>query len=270
MNEVYPLQEVSIGIPVYNNEPSALELFSFIQCCKILGKYPFSIITFKELNIELYTDKLREYNIRYELKYFDRTFFVDVKGYNLLMVSPAFYEVFSAFKYLLIYQLDAFVFSDQLTKWCAKGYDYIGAPWLNVKWINKKEINRKLPFLASHPFFFTLLKGKDGLVGNGGFSLRKIDTLLKFAKTYSSFFPSLNYNEDLFWGKYIAAKEKSFKIPLLKEALSFSIENDPTRGIELLKNKLPFGCHAWFKEDTNVWEGIFKKAGIDITRIENT
>ena len=34
-------------------------------------------------------------------------------------------------------------------------------------------------------------------------------------KVYSSVFPSLNFNEDLFWGKYVAANEKDFKIPLI-------------------------------------------------------
>ena len=31
---------------------------------------------------------------------------------------------------MLIYQLDAFVFQDDLAYWCQQNYDYIGAPWL--------------------------------------------------------------------------------------------------------------------------------------------
>jgi len=264
MNDISPQQEVTVGIPIYSNTASALELFSFIQCCKILGQYPFSIITFKELDIKLYTDKLKEYNVSYQIKYFDCFFFKNVNGYNQLMVRPGFYAAFSAYKYLLIYQLDAFVFSDQLSGWCAKGYDYIGAPWLNVKWINKREINNKLPLFARLPFLFKLLKGKDGLVGNGGFSLRKVASHIKFAKAYGSVFPSLNFNEDLFWGKYVAANEKDFKIPLLKEATLFSIENDPAAGFEMLQNKFPFGCHAWYKNEIKFWRQIFAEAGFEI------
>ena len=269
MTNISPKQEVTIGIPLYNNIASSLELFSFIQCCKILGQYPFSIITFKELDIKLFADKLKEYKVRYEIKYFDRSFFKDVNGYNQLMVSPVFYQEFSTFRYLLIYQLDAFVFSDQLRSWCAKDYDYIGAPWVNVKWINKKEINKKLPLFTKVPFLFKQLKRKDGLVGNGGFSLRKVSSHLKFAKVYSSIFPSLNFNEDLFWGKYIAAKERNFKIPLMREALSFSIENDPAEAFRLLNNELPFGCHAWYKNDEKIWQMIFEKAGIDLSFMPN-
>lgn len=270
MNDIFLQKEVTIGIPLYRNTASVLELFSFIQCCKILGRYPFTIVTFKELNISFYTEKLKEYNIHYEVKYFDRSLFNDVNGYNQLMVSPLFYEALSEFKFLLIYQLDAFVFSDQLKEWCSKDYDYIGAPWLNVKWINTNEIYKKLPFFTKFPWLFKLFKGKDGLVGNGGFSLRKISSHLKFAKVYSSVFPSFNFNEDLFWGKYVAANETNFRIPLLKEALSFSIENDPAVGFALLNKELPFGCHAWYKNDVKVWQMIFKKAGIEISRLSNS
>ena len=191
---------------------------------------------------------------------------MEINGYNQLMVSPFFYEAFSGFQYLLIYQLDAFVFSDKLLTWCEKGFDYIGSPWLNIKWINRKEINRKLPFFTRSPFLFKLFKGKDGLVGNGGFSLRKIDSHIKFAKAYSVIFPSLQFNEDIFWGKYIAAKEISFKIPLLTEALSFSIENDPINAFTLLNYELPFGCHAPYKNEKNSWDIIFNKAGINTSQ----
>ena len=34
---------------------------------------------------------------------------------------------------MLIYQLDAYVFKDELLNWANKGYDYIGAPWLPWK-----------------------------------------------------------------------------------------------------------------------------------------
>ena len=253
---------VTVGIPLYKAAPSLLELFSFERCCTVLGEHPISIITYKDLDLKIYTEIMESLNIDFSINYFDKSFFINVEGYNLLMVSPTFYEAFSTSKYLLIYQLDAFVFSDQLSSWCAKDYDYIGAPWLNVKWINKKEINKKLQLFAQVPFFFKLLKGKDGLVGNGGFSLRKVSSHLKFAKAYSSVFRSLNFNEDLFWGKYIAAKESDFKIPLMREALSFSIENDPGEAFRLLNNELPFGCHAWYKKDKKIWEYIFNTAGL--------
>lgn len=45
------------------------------------------------------------------------------------MLSAEFYERFLAWDYILLCQTDAFVFRDELADWCARGYDYIGAPW---------------------------------------------------------------------------------------------------------------------------------------------
>ena len=56
-------QEVTVGIPIYKNAASDLELFSFIRCCKILGSHPFTIITFDELDVKLYTHILKDYNV---------------------------------------------------------------------------------------------------------------------------------------------------------------------------------------------------------------
>lgn len=44
------------------------------------------------------------------------------------MLSAEFYDRFAAYEYVLIYQLDAFVFADRLAEFCQMGYDYIGAP----------------------------------------------------------------------------------------------------------------------------------------------
>jgi hypothetical protein len=45
-------------------------------------------------------------------------------------LSEEFYQAFTDFEFMLIYQLDAFVFRDELADWCRSGYEYIGAPWL--------------------------------------------------------------------------------------------------------------------------------------------
>lgn len=257
---------IIIGIPVYKSSPTILELYSLERCCKVLGNYPFSIFTYKELDTNIYINKLKEYGIKYEINFFSKQYFMDVDGYNRLMVSPFFYEAFIKFRYLLIYQLDAFVFSDKIIEWCEKGYDYMGAPWFNVNWVNKNQVNKKLPLFTKSTFLFKLFKEKDGLVGNGGFSLRNVESFIKYSRIYGSYFLSLNFNEDVFWGKYVASKERSFKIPLFLEALSFSIENDPETSFTLLQNKLPFGCHAWYSSETklNIWTEIFNKEGIEL------
>ena len=85
-------------------------------------------------------------------------FFGSTAATNRLMLSREFYGTFSHYSYILIYQLDALVLSDQLVQWCETGLDYVGAPWLKCEvtpWVNEPA------------------------VGNGGFSLRKVPSFLE-------------------------------------------------------------------------------------------
>lgn len=94
--------------------------------------------------------------------FFHENYFKSIDGYNKLMLSPSFYKAFSNYEYILIYQLDAWVFKDELQHWCNQKYDYIGAPIYQ----NNKLIG----------------------IGNGGFSLRKVDYCLKVL-AYPKFLP---------------------------------------------------------------------------------
>src|SRR5690606_35437868 len=75
-----------------------------------------------------------------------------------LVLSRRFFRSFITYEYILIYHLDALVFSDQLREWCAAGFDYIGAPWL------------KSPDDPTQGF---------SEVGNSGFSLRNVEAALR-------------------------------------------------------------------------------------------
>ena len=90
--------------------------------------------------------------------HFPNHFFTYPHGYNSLLLSSAFYKKFKPFQFLLLYQLDCLICGDNLKDWCSKGWDYIGAPWSN-------------DFDSSQSTEFTA-------VGNGGFSLRSIQSAL--------------------------------------------------------------------------------------------
>ncbi len=90
--------------------------------------------------------------------HFPPEYFTSVAAYSRLLLSPAFYQAFAAYDYILIYQLDCFVFSDRLAEFCALGHDYIGAP------LFKSDTDPTLGFSR---------------VGNGGFSLRKVSSFLR-------------------------------------------------------------------------------------------
>jgi hypothetical protein len=144
---------------------------------------------------------------------------------------------------MLIHQLDAYVFKDELEKWCDKGYDYIGAPKLKLKFLKEKN-----PFVM--PIF-------EPILFNGGFSLRRIKPIIKFLKVYNTFIPAWPANEDSLFSIY---HKRAFplrfmlKLPTWKEGLSFAFEKNPQISYGLQGESLPFGCHAWEKYNPSFWK----------------
>jgi hypothetical protein len=220
---------------------------------------------------------LEDRDIEYQIQFFPVTAFTSVDGYNTLMLSREFYLRFASYEYILTYQLDAFIFYDNLSYWCDLGYSYVGAPWFEG-------------FLPKDK------KAHLWKVGNGGFTLRKIADCLRVLNTYSILIPwrqmldeywagrlvglksyyaltrSLlignnthwrfndyaNYRhrhqEDYFWGVLSSEKFDWFRVPSAQEALQFSFEVEPKRMYELNNFQLPMGCHAWEKYDRPFWE----------------
>ena len=139
--------KAAVAVPVYRREPEESGKMSLAQCVKVLGgKYPLILFAPENLALKPYLKIAPEARI----ERFDDRFFASINGYSSLLLSPDFYERFSSFGHILIYQLDAWVFRDELDLWCEKKYDYIGAPFL---------------------------LGKDVIIGNGGFSLRRVEAM---------------------------------------------------------------------------------------------
>ncbi|MDR0798814.1 MAG: hypothetical protein LBN18_03530 [Dysgonamonadaceae bacterium] len=251
-----------IGIPVYKATPTYAEIRSLRQCIKVLGHYSICLIAPQDLNVTFYVKLFEREKTLLMVEYFDPVFFKSAKGYSRLLLTQSFYERFAAYDYLLIYQLDAYVFYDALEIWCSKGYDYVGAPWMNLN----GELNTKY-------------------AGNGGFSLRKIQSFIDLFShkgkilnlrglicyhryrgplhkpwlVLSGLFGrnnSLRYfteesgeNEDLFYVAMQHKRGKKFKIPASKEAMFFSFEEKPSMLFQHTQGVLPFGCHAWEKHE---------------------
>ena len=253
----------AVVIPVYKESLDVYEELSFRQCLKILHDYPIYLVTYKELILSEYEQLARDYNILFKKVLFPKSFFEGVSGYNNLMMQRIFYLSFSAYNYILIYQLDAFVFKDELTYWCNQGYDYIGAP-------------------VESPWFEKCNSGKDGAVvwrvGNGGFSLRKVDYFLKVLsrrlplmktkinsffkyselKKIANFFGwenTISYyvnleskmNEDVFYTVYLQDSYVPPQLPPVETAALFAFEKSPTYMYDMTGQRMPFGCHAYLK-----------------------
>jgi hypothetical protein len=259
---------IAIVLPYYKDELSSDEQFSLRHLDFFLSAYQRIVV--KPVSLQKIPPGC-------EALSFPDHYFASVAAYSDLLLSPSFYEAFSAFDYILIYQLDCLVFSSDLEKWCQDGYDYIGAPFFRDKSDPTRGFSR---------------------VGNGGLSLRRVDSFLKVLNT--SYIPSwrnifsipmpdlyqfpwpyrwlkklrvfrdarrevkwythhYSLNEDLFWSDRAKLFSPDFKIAPIEMALRFAFEAHPRYCFELNNWQLPFGVHAWTKCDRVFWEPFVQK-----------
>jgi hypothetical protein len=227
------MEKVAVIIPLYKTTLNQNEVQSLLQCQRILGKHPIIFVAPDSLNLNF----LEKWNIHYSAIRFEDQYFKSPQTYNKLLTSRKFYQAFENFEYILIYQLDAYVFEDNLLSWCAKGYDYIGAPKLKKHHLKGK--------LSCEP-----------VVLNGGLSLRKIKPILRYLTVYYFFFEAWHANEDMMFSfaqRRVYLFRYFLKLPHWKESLSFSIEKNPEVSYKLL-GELPFGCHAWERYNPTFWK----------------
>ena len=234
--------KVAVVIPVYREEINELEKISLDRCRKILGRYPFVFVAPEGKNFSYFESGDMIAN-------FPAEYFQSTQTYSLLLMSPQFYETFSDFDYILIYQLDAFVFYDALEDFCSLGYDYIGAPWPRHAWQGKR-----------YP--------KTPRVGNGGFSLRKVKECHKLVANVDSSFPGwqkidARWVEDSLFASYSMAFEYDFKIAPVSVAELFAMDYFPDRHVKKIGG-LPFGCHNWTKFYTDFYVELFRRFGYDL------
>lgn len=235
-----PLQktQVAVTIPVYKAQLTESEEVSLRQTVRVLKDYDLIIFAPEGLSLDAY---LALYE-GFQVERFPARYFQGVKGYNRLMLSSRFYGTFKSYAYILICQLDAYVFRDELLEWAAKDYDYIGAPFLVP-----------MPITIDRPIIFDLSKRLVGKVGNGGLSLRKVSTHLRITRWFRPLIFFFRKNEDLFWS-YFVPFFYPYKRPSCEEALRFAVDLAPRKAFEMLGERLPFGCHAWERHDPEFWK----------------
>lgn len=233
------MKKVCIVVPVYKQSLNMFEKISLCQLLRLLGNYPVCLIQPYTIKIEY--EELS--GCKYSVCKFDERYFKNTASYSELMLSSFFYEIFLDFEYILIYQLDCFVFSDRLREFCDMGYDYIGAPQYHA-WT------------------------KNVVVGNGGFSLRKVDSSLNVTKRYKEIVKDSYYRdffrkwEDNFFSYCGGKSEVDFSVPDISLANTFSVVLDIERGIQDIPVRgLPFGTHAWHRLNFEFWKKIIEAYG---------
>lgn len=263
---------VAVVVPLYREYPTEYDLISLNQCFRILKDYPIIVVKPESLNTDNYPFRFSE-TITFDNRYFD-----SISSYNELMMSDIFYEKFLSYSYILLHQTDAFVFRDELQDWCAKGYDYIGAPWL--RWALYPDVvkKRKEEIKGFFHRFFNLKEPNSDVpsrrqlenrVGNGGLSLRRSEKFYRICKESKRQIQRFldrdepEFNEDVFWSIEVNRRRNRLRIPGYKEAVKFSFESQVETAIRLTHGQLPFGCHAWEK-NLNFFRPYFEKHGFKI------
>jgi len=248
---------VAVAVPLYRKELSPLEEISLAQCRKILGRHDIVFISPRSVEI---TGIQNAYDIN-RVERFEDDCFLSTTTYNHLMLSPEFFQRFSSYDYLLVHQLDAFVFQDQLRDWCSRELDYVGAPWLGETWPERVMKSARKPLWARIPFYRRLFFKKSNIVGNGGFSLRRVGSSLRVLEVLKKYAADWPMNEDVFWSVYVPNVLPWFRVPDVRTAARFSLELQPSLGVELNGGALPFGCHAWDRWDPGFWRPHIESCG---------
>ena len=278
--------QVCVVIPVYKalNRLSRNEQLSWQQCLRILRSRTIYLACPPTLITEDYIAAAAKQGVVCKATLFAPKYFSSIDGYNRLMLSRQFYSRFAQYDYLLLYQLDAFIFRDELTQWCNMGYSYVGAPWFD-KYVSLDD------------------SANLWAVGNGGFALRRVADCLRVLNTvavarswaeviqnHSPHHPpnlvrrayltaryllcSNNthwlgndfyryrkfHQEDYFWGVVCSEKFSWYKVPTPQKALAFAFESAPSRMYVFNHQQLPMGCHAWEKHEPEFWLPFINQA----------
>ncbi len=248
---------VAVVIPMpTGRELTADEQVSFWHAEQFLARYDRYLLAPEGMDVE---------RPGYRVARFPDRFFGNKHRHNQLLINTQFYEAFADYDYIFIYHLDALVFSDELTEWCARGYDYVAPVRFDMS---------TTPPTLEAPV-------------TGGFSLRRVDAclsvlrsrrrgvsplaywraarresegpilILKALWAFAKFIPRFNSvdwelkrqflpaGEDNFWALRAHLYDPSFRRVPVTEALSFGWGLEPRLCHKLCDGKLPFGCHGW-------------------------
>jgi len=255
---------ICVIVPVHSANPSSTELKSLRQCAAILRGYDVFLIFPSKIDVTLYK---REYE-KLILCPVNENWLSSIENYNKMKCSLEFYNLFKKYSYLLTYELDSFIFSDDWDTANVFDYDYIGAPWFHN--------NNKIGGVGNSGFSFRNVKQCIAVLEaiNGVrkiwsvFSKLHLHRLFKLTILLNLVNPiwnkkgkNINFyrllssdhlNEDLFWS-YIIPDLFNFKVAPLKDAIKFSFELNPSELFKLNNSRLPLGCHAWNKYDPEFW-----------------
>jgi len=262
---------VVIVIPTHRSRLERFEHVALARCVEVLRGKPLVMV----LPADADPAPLREVSPQLQFERFAPECFRSVADYNGLLLSDEFYARFASFDHMLIHQLDAFVFRDELDAW------YIGAPWLPrprlpSPWARgvlgvKRRLYRLLD--RGYPGGGVRHAQYDYTAGNGGFSLRRIAVLRSMLKRFAARLePYRRYDhhslgEDIFFCVETNRYRTQVRTAPLPVAARFAWESAPMAAAQLTGGALPFGCHGWNRLHREYWRPVFARFDIALDEL---
>lgn len=265
-----PKESLCVVIPVHKPVLSDDEEISLNACKRHLKDYDCYLVFPRGMNTDAYTAIFSDLL----LQPVDPVWLSTVEQYNKMKLSISFYEKFVKYKFMLTYELDAYIFNANFDKAKVFSFDFIGAPFFegflaassNASFTkgcnsgfsvrNIQTCMHVLRSLAKYEGHWTFYKRTFARVPRFGYYLNKftrgrydiyINGVLGFH------FDNHHINEDIVWSQIVPRLFKTFAVADPKSALRFSFEHNPERLLELNGGELPLGCHAWNKY-SNFWK----------------
>jgi hypothetical protein len=238
------MNSCAVVIPIYKTNPNSDELFSIRKSLLNLEGNDVYWVAPESLDISYYKNEFKVNNV----VRFDDEYFLDISGYNRLMLSTDLYIHFIEYEFILICQPDAVILKPELSLWLSTPYDYIGAPWPNGYSLTLNI--RKIPITEGVRC--------TAFVGNGGLSLRRNKACIELIKEFDEISETWYRNghaEDLYFS-FMGSISQNYKLPNIMTAAHFSHDIDPIYLQKLTNFNIPFGVHAWAKYERNYWESL--------------
>ena len=241
--EKFDSTRIVVCVPIYKKELSLFEQVAIRQMKKVLAGYTKVFFSPESLTFDF-----GELGEGVGVERFPDYFFRGVVNYSALMLNVDFYKRFKRYEYMLVYQTDAFVFSDRLSEFCAMGYDYIGAPVARM--------NPLWNFIA-------------GRVGNGGLSLRKVNSAIRMLEQHQNKLEGPLATifwqwEDIFWGYCGRQQDYDFRAAPVNIAAEFALDDTRSGFKRLQKGWHPFGCHGWWQLNYWRWKPVLEACGYSL------
>lgn len=217
-------RELAIIIPTYKKKPEFMEIMALERLTKVFQSRKIYFFAPNNLDSSWYEDNF--HNI--EIIPFDAACFSGLDAYNRMMLDVSFYQKWLdlGLDSVLICQLDVYVISDQLNEFMDWGYDYIGAPLFRLE--NDKPI----------------LYG-----GNGGFSIRKLQSCINLMLQHSDILEMWHDNEDEFFSYCGEKFPNEFVVAPPSQASLFAFDRFARVLFQLNHGTLPSAIHGWCTYD---------------------